>query len=196
MTSAACVGGMVVSNSRSVRLLINGGYNQPADTDFEVGDIWDIKFSNRTNLHPPHVEDVIVSSKSFVHRVNDLDDFLEQRNLIDWEGHINNLYGGLLHWTNSGSAYIPSDGELPEQSVGFWKSNRALVKSVFNDKTRYSYPNGRDYRHITYVGFQDSINSIPAETIIRVSLSRIFPPDGSTINVPKGYYLQLSGWYI
>jgi hypothetical protein len=30
---------------------------------------------------------------------------------------------------------------------------------------------------------------------LRVSLSRIFPPENSEITAPRGYYLQLSGWY-
>jgi hypothetical protein len=122
-------------------------------------------------------------------------DLIQERDLIDWTGHIDNLYDGLLNWTDSGSGYISENGEMPSQSVGFWTPNRDLVKVTFGQKIKYRFPNGRDFRNISYVGYQDSIDEIEAGSIIRVSLSRIFPPENSDIQIPRGYYLQLSGWY-
>jgi hypothetical protein len=196
MSSAACVGGLVLSNNRYVRLLNPGNYNQPKDTDFEVGDIYELTFADRTDIHPPHIEDVIISSKKFVRRVDNMPNFLTQRNIIDWKGHINNLFGGLLSWTNSGTGYIPLGGRMPTQSVGFWIADKDLFRVSFeNNRVRYRYPNGTNYRNISYVGYQDTLSTIPAGTILRVSLSRIFPPENSEITAPRGYYLQLSGWY-
>lgn len=196
MSNAACVGGLVLSNNRYVRLLNPGNYNQPTDTEFEVGDIYDITFTDRTNIHPPHIEDVIITSKTFVRRVENMPNFLTQRNVIDWNGHINNLFGGLLNWTNSGTGYIPLGGQMPSKSVGFWIADKDLIRVSFeNNKVRYRYPNGTNYRNISYVGYQDTLATIPAGTILRVSLSRIFPPENSEITAPRGYYLQLSGWY-
>lgn len=54
-----CVGGMVLSNNQYVRLLNPGGWYQFADTEFDIGDIWDIRFSASTSLKEPHNEDVI-----------------------------------------------------------------------------------------------------------------------------------------
>ena len=197
MTTAACVGGLVLSNNRYIRLLNPGNYNQPVDTEFEIGDVWDLSFTNRATIHPPHIEDVIVSSKNYFRNVDDMPAFLRQRNVIDWQGHINNVFGGLLSWTNSCTGYIPENGEMPEKSVGFWQTDRGLVRTVFeNNKTRFRYPNGAVYRNISYVGFQETIETVPSGTILRVSLSRIFPPAGSPITAPRGYYLQLSGWYL
>ena len=196
MSHNACVGGLVLSNNRYVRLLNNGNYNQPTDTDFEVGDIWDLTFTNRAILQPPHIEDVIISAKSFLRRVDNMPNFIRQRNIIDWNGHINNLFGRLLQWTNSGSGYIPYGGQMPNKSVGFWIADHDLIRVTFDSKTRFRYPNGNNYRNISYVGYQDTIATIPAGTILRVSLSRIFPPENSEITAPRGYYLQLSGWYI
>ncbi|MGL2987191.1 dual OB domain-containing protein [Flavobacterium sp. RSSA_27] len=196
MSSAACVGGLVLSNNRYVRLLNPGNYNQPTDTDFEVGDIYELTFTARINIHPPHIEDVIISSKTFVRRVDNMPNFLTQRNIIDWNGHINNLFGGLLSWTNSGTGYIPLAGQMPIKSVGFWIADKDLIRVSFeNNKVRFRYPNGTNYRNISYVGYQDTLATIPAGTILRVSLSRIFPPENSEITAPRGYYLQLSGWY-
>lgn len=195
MYSAACVGGLVLSSNRYVRLLNPGNSNQPIDTDFEVGDVWDIAFTNRSHTHPPHVEDVIITSKRRIRQNIDLAELIEERDLVDWTGHIDNLYDGLLSWTDSGSGYIPEDGDMPSQSVGFWMPNRDLTKVVFGQKIKYRFPNGRNFRSVTYVGYQNSIDTIEAGTILRVSLSRIFPHENSDIQQPRGYYLQLSGWY-
>lgn len=195
MSNAACVGGLVLANNRYVRLLNPGNYNQPTDTNFEVGDIYDLTFNNRANIHAPHVEDVIVLVRTFLRRVDNVSDFLTQRNVINWTGHINNLFDGLLSWTNSGTGFIPLAGQMPNTSVGFWVSDRDLIRVVFENKVRFRYPNGRNYRNISYVGYQDTLDVIPAGTILRVSLSRVFPPEGSEIPSPRGFYLQLSGWY-
>ena len=195
MSSMACVGGLVLSTDRLIRLLNQGNYNQPGDTDFKVGDIWDINFVNRVPVHPPHIEDVIIISKTYIGEIKSISEYLNTYNLINWRGHINNLFGGLLHWTNSGTGYIPVNGPLPNQSVGFWVADRDLIKVEFDQKVRYRYPNGNNYRNISYVGYQDTIDKIPAGTILRVSFSRIFPPENSQITTPRGYYLQLSGWY-
>lgn len=195
MSSMACVGGLVLDNHRFIRLLSHGNYNQPGDTDFKVGDIWKINFVNRVPVHPPHIEDVIITSKNYLRSIDSINDYLIKNNLVNWRGHINNLFDGLLHWTNSGTGYIPVNGRLPSGSVGFWISDKDLVRVEFDQKVRFRYPNGNNYRNISYVGFQDTIETIPAGTILRVSFSRIFPPESSTITAPKGYYLQLSGWY-
>jgi len=195
MSTAACVGGLVLVNNRYVRLLNPGNYNQSTDTDFEVGEIYDITFTDRVDIHPPHIEDVIITSKRFLRRVDDMPNFITQRNILDWNGHIDNLFDGFLSWTDSGTGYIPLEKEMPNQSVGFWISNRELIKVTFGNKVRYRYPNGRDFRNISYVGYQETLETIPTGTILRVSLSRVFPPEVSEINSPRGYYLQLSGWY-
>lgn len=196
MATMACVGGLLLSDNRYVRLLNPGNYNQDGDTEFDVGDIWDIDFMNRTDLHPPHIEDVIVTSQTFIRKQPNLSTFLRTRRVIDWTGHINNIFDGLLHWTNSGTGFIPEGGTLPRQSVGFWLTNSDLTKAMFKDKIRYRFPNGMVYRGMSYVGYQESIDVIPSGTILRVSMSRIFPPMGQTeITTPRGFYLQLSGWY-
>lgn len=195
MSTMVCVGGLLLNNNRYVRLLNPGNYNQPADTRFEVGDVWDLNFTNRPTLLPPHIEDVIITDKTFIRRIEGISAFLKQRNIIDWNGHIDHLYRGLLHWTGSGTGYIPRDSTMPSQSVGFWISDHDLVRVIFDTKVKYRYPNGGSYRSISYVGCQETISTIPAGTILRVSLSRLFPPENSEIAAPRGYYLQLSGWY-
>jgi hypothetical protein len=195
MTHSYCVGGLVLSNNRYVRLLNLGNYNQPMDTNFTIGDVYEINFTNRQDINPPHIEDVIILSKTFLRKIDNVFEFLNRIKLIDWNGHLDEVFDGKLKFTPSGTGYIPIEGPLPSKSVGFWVTNKDLVRVEFENKTRYRFPNGSDYRNISYVGCQNTIATIPAGTIIRVSLSRVFPPENSQINSPRGYYLQLSGWY-
>lgn len=199
MASAFCVGGLVLENDRYVRLLNEGIVNQPLwdEPGFEIGDIWDIDFDDSPILHPPHIEDVIISNKTFLRKIADVSGFLTIRQVIDWSGHIDNVFDGLLNWTSNGTGYIPTEGELPKRSVGFWVADRNLYSRVFSQsRIKYRYPNDANYRNITYVGTQETIAQIPAGTMIRVSLSRLFPSEDSKLTIPRGYYLQLSGWYL
>ncbi len=196
MSNATCVGGLVTSNNRYVRLLNPGNYNQPTDTEFEVGHIYDLTFNDRITILPPHFEDVILSSKTFLRKVENMPSFLTQQNVIDWNGTIDNLFGGLLNWTNSKAGYIPFGGQMPNQSVGFWIADKDLIRAPFEiNKVRFLYPNGTNYRKITFVGYQDTLATIPQGSILRVSLSRIFPSENAESLIPRGYYLQLSGWF-
>jgi hypothetical protein len=195
MGSTFCVGGLVFENDRYVRLLDQNGFNQPLYSDFEIGDIWDIDFTDRETLDPPHVEDVIVSKKTRVDRIDEMSGFLISRRVIDWHGHIDALFDGLLNWTKSGAGYIPEHGGMPAKSVGFWIADKDLFRVNF-EKVRFRYPNGPDQRSVRFVGSQESVPRVAAGTVIRVSLSRIFPSQDSKITSPRGYYLQLSGWYL
>ncbi len=192
MSNAACVGGLVLENNRYVRLLNRGNHNQPTDTDLSVGGIWEINFIDRNPTNPPHIEDVIILNKKFIRNIDGITALLTERNVIDWNGHINNLFDVSLNWTNSGTGYIPADGQIPEKSVGFWVADKDLTKNEFNG-IRYNYPDSDGRRSLKFVGFDTPINVIPAGTILRVSLARWWKQDENT---EKRCYLQLSGWYL
>lgn len=191
MADNACVGGLVLDNNRYVRLLNRGNRNQPTDTDLQIGQIWDINFITRDPLAPPHVEDIIVLDRDFVGVQNDLSQVIRDRDLVDWNGSINDAFDGLLRWTQPGSGYISPDGELPNRSVGFWISDRDMTRYDNFQTDRYRYPSANNNRTLKFVGYQTPIDVIPVGTIIRLSLTRIFTPP----NDVTGYWLQLSGWY-
>lgn len=195
MASAACVGGLVLGTNRYVRLLNAGNQNQPTDTDLAVGDVWEMRYIDRTPVEPPHTEDVIVLARHRVRTVNDMAQYLLDLRVIDWEGPIDEVFDGTARWTNSGTGYIPHGGLLPIKSVGFWIPDRPLVKSAYEGKVKYRYQPFPEVKAISYVGFQEAVAEIPAGTIIRVSLARLWPKEGSDVTAPKGYYIQLSGWY-
>jgi hypothetical protein len=192
MSNAACVGG-VLANGRFVRLLKSDGYNQDSDSDIEVGEVYTIIFSERTEKNPPHVEDILVRSMTYKFTFEDIGKMVEylkvKLKIKIWKGSSDVLFDGNLQWTSGGSGYISEDGEIPTSSVGFWIPDKNLTRKDFNDKVRYSYP--IRWRNISYVGFQNPVDLIPAGTLVRVSLARWWSPN----NDEERCYLQLSGWY-
>ena len=194
MTTAACVGAISTSG-KYLRLLNDGGYNQPIDTEFEVRQVWDIEFETRQDIRTPHVEDVIITSKELK---GTLKDELTMLNIVErfkvpvWRGSPDVLFDGILHWTDSGSGYVSEEGEVPNHSVGFWIPDRNLTKKIFYEKVRYNYPKTNGWRSFPFVGFENVIETIPANTLVRVSLARWWDTKGTTENRCS---LQLSGWY-
>lgn len=190
---AACVGGLVLQNDRLVRLLNPGNWDQYADTDLEIGDIWDIKFVNRHNIIAPHTEDVIIQSKKFIKKQDNLSKYLQTRKITIFRGNPSNIFNGHLRWTSNGHGYIADKENLPDNSVGFWISDKDLH---FNAK-HYTYQSSIRFtgnKEIAYVGFLDPIDVIPSGTLIRLSLARWWKPEDSEME--ERCYLQLSGWYL
>jgi hypothetical protein len=189
---AACVGGMLIESIEFVRLLNSGNWDQYADTDFEIGDIWDIDFVQREDVDPPHIEDVIIGRKKYLREIKNLSDFILNSGVTIYRGSPNRIFNGLLNWTGNGSGYIDNKENLPANSVGFWISDKDLE---LNDK-HYLYPPDNPFmktKKIRYVGFDPPIDAIPTGTLIRVSLARWWKPEDSDIE--ERCYLQLSGWY-
>lgn len=190
---AACVGGLLINNNRLVRLLNPGNWDQFANTDFDIGDVWDITFQERDDVEPPHIEDIIILSKKYVSNIGDISQFLQKSGVTIYNGSPNQIFDGLLDWTGNGGGYL-SQGKLPDNSVGFWISDSDLI--LDEDDKHYVYKTNdifeRDKR-IAYVGFAPKVKVIPSGTLMRVSLARWWKPEDSTIE--ERCYLQLSGWY-
>lgn len=109
-------------------------------------------------------------------------------------GSPNEIFGGLLGWTVSGSGFIESKKNLPKSSVGFWISDQDLTLNV--DVKHYNYPSNNQFvspKRFKYVGFVNKVDVIPKGTLLRMSLARWWKPEEVEIN--KRCYLQLSGWY-
>jgi len=189
---AACVGGLVINNNRFVRLLNPGSWDQYADTTFNVGDIWDIRFTTEDDVEPPHIEDVIIHTKRFVRKVEGFTAFIQNIEVPVFRGSAYSIFNGLLGWTGHGSGFIEASGEFPDNSVGFWISD----KDLRYDDTHYVYPAPGIYagtKKLKYVGFENPVEVIPAGTLLRISLARWWKPEDS--DMEERCYLQLSGWY-
>lgn len=182
-----CVGGHDLNESmRSVRLLQPDGKNMPADTRFEIGQVWDLDYEPAPDVRPPHVEDVLVNPEGARHidTVQSLGAFLRER-VSMWTG---TMFEGRLLRTNSGTGYVPIDGPFPSCSTGYWLPDEPLS---FDGASRYVF-RADGGRRIRYVGVAEAIARIEPGTLVRVSLARPWTPS----NAPAGLYLQISGWYL
>ena len=81
-TTQVCVGGICVNNKQFVRLLNQGGFYQPADTKFNIGDIWDVSFTSVTTKREPHNEDVIIHSYKFIRKIYPLETYIKNMGFL------------------------------------------------------------------------------------------------------------------
>lgn len=189
MQKAVCVGGLNLNTNENIRLLTLSGSNQPLNTRFDVGQIWEMVYQ-LAPVKPPHIEDVIVYQEDYVGQQPNLRDFLLQR-VRPWQGGPSQLYDGLLQVKN-GRGYISERTGIPQISVGFWIPGNALVlRSSNTGKPYYSYEG--DILSLPYVGFADTVQTIPAKSLVRISLARWWAPQDTN---EKRCYVQLSGWYL
>ena len=192
--NAACVGGLVLENNKFIRLLNPGNWDQPIDTPFNIGDIWNLEFIPVENLVPPHIEDVIVISRSFDYRVQNIQQVILNSGVKIYCGDPNRIFDGLLRWTNNGSGYINSQG-IPQNSVGFWIPDRNLILAEDERHYYYGSMNEPTNKRLVYVGFPAPKKIIPAGTLTRISLARWWKPEDADSKLEERCYLQLSGWY-
>ncbi len=193
MSSGVCVSGLTRATSRSIRLIPPDRHNQPIDTKYEIGQVWDMDFYDVSHTTPPHVEDVIVTNERFVSTVPNIRDLLMQR-VQPWQGGPPQLFDGLLLFSSSGKGYVARGKGIPSMSTGYWIPDKPLTKVHVENKLNYCYNHttNKDY-NIAYVGLSEAIDFIPAGTLVRVSLARWWLPEGMN---EERCYLQLSGWYL
>jgi len=196
MGNDACVGGLALDTNRNVRLLRPGGFHQPENTRFEVGQIWELDLHLPSRVTPPHVEDVIVTEERYIGQQPDLRNFLMQR-VQPWQSGPDKLFDGLLVIEGT-SGYICRRNGIPKCSVGYWLPGNSLTMTLKNNKPSYQISGESSSRYkrslaIKYVGFSNPIYRIPAGSLLRVSLARWWVPPESN---EERCYLQLSGWYL
>lgn len=125
-------------------------------------------------------------------KIENISDFILNCGVEIFRGSPNRIFNGLLAWTGNGGGYIGNRDNLPNNSVGFWISD---IDLELVDK-HYHYPSintSTPIKRIPYVGFDPTVEVIPAGTLMRISLARWWKPEDSEIN--ERCYLQLSGWY-
>ena len=189
----ACVGGLALDDNRGLRLLESNGAHQPADTAYEVGQIWDLDCRPSPHLTPPHVEDTLVLKGHIVGHVPNMREFLKRR-VHPWRGAPNQTFEDLVRPTYNGHGYVNDIMGVPAMSTGFWLPDRPLAYEVEEGKPYYRYPRDKGVRLLPYVGFAPPIDAIPAGTLVRLSLARWWRPDNAS-DVEARCYLQMSGWY-
>jgi ATP-dependent DNA helicase RecQ len=193
--SGACIGA-ITFDGRSLRLLApeqdvaRGHHN----LDYAIGDVWDIDYVLPEEIIPPHVESVIVTAKRRQPPIGDLCQFILSH-MPPAEGGVDALYGGLLQATRLDAQYIAARTGIPPHSTMFWRPDRPLRQVVDQSvRIRYCYPLDEGGRTLTFVGFQEPADEIPAGTLLRVSLAHWWRPEDKPDDELR-CYAQLSGWY-
>lgn len=198
MGDGLCIGGLT-ANKQSVRLIPQDRQekrNYPSNTPLRVGQVWEMELQKPTELTPPHVEDVLVTHQKYLYDAMNVRDILLHIAPI-WRGGPEALFDGLLTLQRT-KAYLAPNNPIPPCSTGFWIPNEKLtLTTLYRKKYYYQYRSEQQAREetllLSYVGFIQPIAEIPAQTLLRVSLSRWWSPDEDT---EKRCYVQLSGWFL
>lgn len=186
-----CVGAHDLADFRSLRLYKHDGTYLKEVDQVSVGEVWELQYEPKSDLEPPHVEDVIVAREGAarVGRETSLATLIRQRDVV-WT-RPEELFEGRLRVTAAGSAYVPAEGPLPTRSTGYWLVDSPLLRQQTEGRTRYIRNAASGLRRVSYVGTAAPRATIPAGVLVRVSLSRRFAPSDEH----NGYWLQLSGWF-
>lgn len=190
MQNGCCVGAYDIDTREFLRLLQANGSNQPTNCPYAIGQYWDMTYTRRVGVIPPHVEDVLVTSQQNCANIQNFKDILLEY-VPFYQGSIEGLFQGNIRFTHAGGGYISQQNGLPANSVGFWATPTALQLSNNNNKIRYATPFG--FRSLPYVGLEPAIPTIPRGTLVRVSLARWWSPSA---DAESRCYVQLSGWYL
>ncbi len=197
MGKGACIGA-ITEKGESVRLVpFNADPHDGANREYEVGDIWEITGEPETSLIPPHNENFVVHKKSRLHTTENTKDLVSAIELLmpPKTGHPRVLYGGLLKTTGSGSLYVPVGDDGSPYSTTFWRTDQPLTRDTEAKRIRYHYPTENGGCTLTFVGFQEPLVTIPAGTLLRVSLAHRWRPKDQP-NVEERHYAQISGWFL
>ena len=193
MGGGACIGA-ITEEGESVRLIpFNEDPHDGANREYEIGDVWKISAEPVTNLISPHIENVVVYEKHQLGTANNLIDSIE-RLMPPKVGAPTELYEGLLQSTGSGAIYIAKQSGVPPYSTTFWQPDQPLIRDTERKNVRYRYPTEKGGCTLTFVGFQEPLEIIPAGTLVRVSLAHWRQPE-DTPDVEERCYAQLSGWF-
>ena len=198
MGGGACIGA-ITEKGKSVRLIpYNADPHDGANKEYNVGDIWEIAAEPvpETVLIPPHNEDIIVREKHRLHVTKDTKSLVSAIELLmpPKTGHPRELYEGLLKSTSSGSLYIAVQADIPRYSTMFWRPDQPLTRDTEGRRIRYRYPAENGGCTLTFVGFQEPLETIPAGTLLRVSLAHRWRPKDQP-DAEERHYVQISGWF-
>lgn len=193
-----CIGAFDIDNSRNVRLLTSTGGQQPDQVPLNIGNVISATYVTEiAGVKAPHTEDVrLLDFSDHANAKEVLKKFNEVCPVI--VGPIENTFSGTLSRDGSNSFSVREEN-IPDHSVCFWRTDSPLVldqgyQQRFG-KIKYTYGNGISRAGIPFVGFQEAINIVPANTVVRLSLARWWRPDNADYP-DKRCQLQLSGWFL
>ncbi|MRR10587.1 hypothetical protein EG831_11060, partial [bacterium] len=171
----ACVGG-IDEGGHSVRLIAaDAETNLRAGLEYEIGEVWEVQSRPEARAQPPHVENIFVHHARRLRRSTK---FLETINrfMPPRGGGPEVLFDGLTQATAAGALYVCERAGLPAFSTLFWRPDRPLQLDTDGKRIRYRYPGPDGGCTLTFVGFQEPLEVIPAHTLLRVSLAHPWRP--------------------
>ena len=193
MGGGACIGA-ITEKGDSVRLVpFDADPHDGANLEYNVGDVWEISSEPATALIPPHNENIVVYEG---HRLFTVRDCVSAIQLLmpPTSGDPNLLYDELLQTTASGSLYVVEQNGIPSYSTTFWRPDKPLTRDTEGKRVRYRYPTRNGGCTLTFVGFQEPLETIPAGTLLRISLAHWWRPQDAP-DAELRCYAQLSGWF-
>ena len=194
MGNGACIGG-ITQHGESVRLIpYEADPHDGANREYNVGDIWEIDSTPVANITPPHTEDITVKEKHRLGTANNLIDTIEQFMPPEFGGP-NVLYEGLLQSAERGALYVAEKSGIPPYSTAFWRPDKPLERDTEGRRVRYRYPAENGDYILTFVGFQEPLETIPQGTLLRISLAHPWRPKDKP-NEELRCHAQISGWFL
>ncbi|MBN1669233.1 MAG: DNA helicase RecQ, partial [Anaerolineales bacterium] len=194
MGSGACVGALTFEG-HSLRLIAaDQAFNDRFNLDYQVGEVWEIETRPDLEVTPPHVENVIVTTKRRLGPIMQIEAFIEQH-MPPVPGGVAAIFDGLGQTTKAGALYIAERSGIPSRSTMFWRPDQPLQREEDLKRIRYRYPTPAGGVTLTFTGYQEPLPEIPAGTLLRVSLAHWWRPE----EMPAGElrcYGQLSGWFL
>ena len=201
--SRQCIGALTL-DGEALRLKKDDFPFWDESDGFELFQKYRLEYSRvRNKQNPHHVEDVIVINKKMIGKCtqNELVDILVKHDLVVDSEDPRDVFE---HNGTHNPFTIEGNGDLIAyehhvnvltNSVGFWRCPEDLeLENVPWEKTHYCYDSkGVRFKH---VGFQEKIEVIPEETILRLSTAGLWVPKGQSGIIPKKSYMQLSGWLL
>ena len=201
MGRGACIGA-ITETGQSVRLIpFNADPHEGANSEYEVGEIWEVSAEPEGSPIPPHTENVVVHHKTRLHPAPDTRNLITAIELLmpPKTGGAEVLYDGLLQTTSNGGLYIGTETGIPAYSTLFWRPDQPLtLDKTGGEKLRYRYPTETGGCTLTFVRYggpnsETPIETIPAGTLVRVSLAHWWSPNSG---VEERCYAQISGWFL
>ncbi len=163
---------------------------------FEVGDVWEIAVTRVHQMIQPHLSDFMVYKRHWLAPAKDFIGSIE-RLMHPRKGHPRVIYEGLLKSTStkSGALYIAAKSGVPSYSTTFWRPDQPLACTKEGARVRFCYPSSNGGYTLRFVGFQRPLESIPAESLLCVSLAHWWRPKYK-LGVESRCYAQLYGWVL
>ena len=192
--TGACVGG-ITQHGQSVRLIAaDAAHNEHAGLEYNVGEVWEIESTPEPDIIPPHIENIIIHSAQRLKLAENIEAII-RRFMPPVTGGPENLFDGRLQHLPSGALFIAERTGLPGRSTMFWTPDQPLRMDVEAKRIRYRYPTPDGGRLLTFVGFQEPVEVIPAGTLLRVSLAHWWHPSDKPDD-ELHCHAQLSGWFL